>query len=447
MPRTNIWIAASCILLLVGLFRVISSGASPASKEKVLYSLTGGLDGANPYSDLVMDAAGNLYGTTSGGGSGKCGSGSCGTVFELARTKDGWKEKVLYDFTGFPNDGESPQAGLTFDSAGNLYGTTTTGGSFYGGTVFKLSPNSHGSWTETVICNFTGGSDGAYPAANLVFDGQGNMYGTASQGGWEKCQDNGGGRGCGTVFELTPQADGSWTESTVHVFARGNYSDGAVPSSGVALDSAGNLYGMTFLGGAGPCLFGGFTLGIPGCGTIYELTRASGGGWTETILYNFVRGGGSGTYPSGGVLFDKAGDLYGTSQAGGDGYGTFFELRTSPKNGWQQSDPHFFYGNPDGRGPVGLPVVDAEGTAFGVTSSGGVETGCYRGCGTVFELKRSKHAWKERILHSFGGAGDGATPQAGLLLDSNGHLYGTTSAGGTGTACNGGCGTVYEITP
>jgi len=423
MRRKNFWIAAGCVLTVLGLIPVFSSGAAPASREKVLYSFTGGSDGWQPLSDLTIDGAGNLYGTTSRGG-----SAGYGTVFELKRTRDGWKEQVLYNFTGKGN-GELPQTGLIFDRAGNLYGTTP-------GNVFELSPNAHGGWTQTVLYTFNN-SDGDFPAGDLAFDEKGNLYGANSQGGTGVyvCNQN----GCGTVFELMPQAGGSWTETTIHVFDP-NSSDGAVPSSGVVLDSAGNVYGMTLYGGTGTC--NGGINGNNGCGTIYELTPGSAGNWTETIPYSFVQGCALGIRPSGGFFLDKAGHLRGTSQAGGDGFGTVFELRRSQKNGWRQSALHLFYGNPDGTSPVGRLAVDTDGDLFGVTSSGGANRN-----GIVLELRPAEGGWKETIVHTFGGTGDGSMPQAGLVLDARGHLYGTTQYGGTGTSCQQGCGTVYEVNP
>jgi uncharacterized repeat protein (TIGR03803 family) len=428
MRRNRFLAAVSSAFAFFCLPLALTASASAAS-GKIIYSFQGGRDGAYPYSDLVVDAAGNLYGTTSQGGVGCDGQG-CGTVFELVRTNGGWKHQVLYSFAG-GSDGSSPMAGLVFDGAGNLYGTTSS-------TVFELSPNGHGSWIESVIYTFTGGADGSNPMADLVFDGQGNIYGTDTQGG-QYCSGKFG-NGCGAVFELTPQAGGSWLESTLHTFAGGQ--DGAVPSSGVLLDASGNVYGMTLYGGTGSCFVGDVWVSFDGCGTTYQLSPESGGTWTETILYNFVRGGGFGLGPSGGLLFDRAGHLYGTSQGGGDGYGTFFELRDSQKNGWQQGDLHFFYGNPDGQAPVGRLLVDAGRSVFGVTQDGGAN-----GTGVVFELRRGKHRWNERILYDFPSTSYSISPQAGLVLDSHDRLYGTTQYGGSGTACYAGCGTVYEVTP
>jgi uncharacterized repeat protein (TIGR03803 family) len=436
MRQKAFWIAASCVLAVIGLRPVFSSGAAPASKEKVIYSFTGGADGGQPMSDLTIGADGNLYGTTSQGGVGCVGNG-CGTVFELKRTQDGWKEQILYSFAG-GNDGAIPEAGVVFDKAGNLYGTTVAGGNNQGGTgtVFKLSPNSHGGWTESVI----GYADS--PTGDLVFDDNGNLYGANSQGGSGGTSCNG--FGCGTVFELTPQAGGSWKETTIHLFEQ-NSSDGVIPSSGVVLDFAGNVYGETLYGGAGACDRGGINNNAHGCGAIYELTPNPGGSWTE-IVYSLVRGGGFGIFPSGGLLLDQAGRLLSTTQQGGDGFGTVFELRESQKKGWQQSVLHRFYGHPDGVQPAGRLAEDAHGNLFGVSAYGGSVPTRF-GYGTVFELARSGDGWKEKVLYRFSGGTDATNPQTGLVLDTQGRLYGTSQSGGNGTGCDGGCGTVYEVVP
>jgi len=427
MPRKTFWIAASCILAVIGLRPVFSASAPPASSEKVVYSFNNGADGGYPVSDLTLDSAGNLYGTTTAAGSTAC-NGGCGTVFELKRLQNGWKEEVLYSFIGGA-DGATPKAGVIFDRSGNLYGTTARGGDTYGdGTVFKLTPSSRGGWTESIIYSFNYyGSPGRNPAADLVFDAEGNLYGTTSQSEIGNCQ-----LGCGAVFKLTPQSDGSWKETTVYDFK--GAPDGGSPSSGLVL-SSGKFYGMTEIGGTGLCFF------APGCGTFYELTQNSDGSWTETVIYNFVPGGGFGKYPSGEPLLNNATQVSGTSSAGGDGYGTVFELRQTKKSGWQQSETHIFFGEPgDGNGPTGRLVTNPQGDQFGVTS------GRYAGHGTVFQLAHSQAGWREKILHVFAGPPDGGGPAAGLASDSQGHLYGTTQYGGSGP-CDGGCGTVYEVVP
>jgi uncharacterized repeat protein (TIGR03803 family) len=441
MRRNQYWAATIGILALLGFLPVISSGAPPASKakppsahEKVLYSFTGGADGANPTSDLVFDTAGNLYGTTSAGGSAtSCGWG-CGTVFELKRTQTGWEEQVLHSFGNSQNDGQLPEAGMIFDSSGNLYGTTREGGgtSRYG-TVFKLAPNGKGGWTESVIYNFP---DVALPTSDLVQDAQGNLYGTTPYNG------SGGGDGYGTVFELIRHSDGSWTESTLYQFA-GPPGDGANPSSGVVFDSAGNLYGLTLAGGSNPCNWG-----AGGCGIAYKLTPDGKGNWKETVLFNFARGSGFAVIPSAGLLVDPSGDrLVGTTVQGGDGLGTVFVLNQSKHGEWKQDVVHRFYDNLDGNYPVGQLTRDIHGNLFGVTLGGG---GAWPKNGMVFELAiQEKGPWKETILYDLDGGADGEAPYAGVVLDHQGHLYGTTYRGGTGTLCEGNvsCGTVYEITP
>jgi uncharacterized repeat protein (TIGR03803 family) len=433
MRRICFVIATICILAGFGLRPAFGSDAA-SGKEKIIYSFTGGADGGFPLSDLTLDGEGNLYGTTSQGGSG-CGSVGCGTVFELKRTQDGWKEEVLYHFTD--SSGTAPLAGVIFDKAGNLYGTTEFGPTG-DGSVFELSKNSRGEWTERTIYSFDR-SVGAYPQADLVFDNQGNLYGTTLQGGTGTCLSN---SGCGSVFELTPQPDGSWAETTIHLFtdAKG---DGGMPSSGVVLDNAGNVYGMTQYGGNGLCESSSEGFGyMYGCGVVYEFTPHSDGSWSETIVYNFVRGGGFGVFPSGELFLGAANHLFGVTADGGDGIGAVFELEDTKKRGWQQSEAHIFYAGVDGVNPTGRLVADANGDLFGVTVRGSSTN-----VGIVFEVQRSDDGWKENIIHSFAKAPDGASPAAGLVLDSSGHLYGTTQYGGTGTACRYGCGTVYEVMP
>jgi hypothetical protein len=433
MRQNNFALAASCIVGSTGLLLALAAGADkpsaqkPAS-EKVIYSFAGGSDGAYPQSDLILDSAGNLYGTTSQGGVG-CNGQGCGTVFELKRSQNGWTKDILYSFAG-GSDGEGPRAGLIFDKAGNLFGTT-------GGTVFKLTPNGHGGWTESVIYAFaSNGSAGAGPKNDLVFDSQGNLYGTTSQGGiGGQC----GEWGCGSIFQLTPHADSSWTETTIHSFTGG--ADGGEVSSGVVLDSLGDIYGLTSTGGTGKCEA---SESIPGCGIVFEFSHDSIGGWTETVIYNFVRGGGYAVNPSSGLILIDADYLLLTSTAGGDGFGAVLELRRSQTKGWEQSILHRFYGNPDGWWPVGK-IVDTDDSLFGATSGGGV---IRQNGGMVFELKRSAAGdWRERILHDFTGAPDGNYPGAGVVSDSSGHLYGTTQWGGGGFGCTFGCGVAYEIAP
>jgi uncharacterized repeat protein (TIGR03803 family) len=256
-------------------------------------------DGWQPFAGMIFDAAGNLYGTTAGGGATvtEACHDSCGVVFKLAPNPDGtWTESVLHSFTG--TDGDLPDAGLIFDAAGNLYGTTFEGGADRSGVVFKLAPNPDGTWTESVLYSFTGGVDGGYPAAGLTLDPAGNLYGTTFEGGADRS---------GVVFKLAPNPDGTWTESVLYSFTGG--ADGAYPR-GLIFDAAGNLYGTTEYGGA------------YGDGVVFKLSPRSSG-WSETVLHSFL---GFGQQPFAPVIFDPAGNLYGTTQWGNGNYGLVFEI-------------------------------------------------------------------------------------------------------------------------
>jgi len=433
MPRSHFWttsIVVLVLLVLLGLLPAFSSGVAQASTEKVINSFQGGADGAYPFSHLTVDSAGNLYGTTSEGGlKNKYCSPNCGTVFELQRLTHGWQKHVIYKFAG-GSDGWYPVGGLIVDAAGDLFGMTVNGGTYSNGTVFKLAPSLGGTWTESVIYSFPGGNL-EFPDTDLVFDTKGNLYGTTPGPGDGYCTVY---YYCGAVFELTPGSKG-WTETTIYQF--GGSPDGAIPSSGLVLDSSGNLYGITGWGGTGLCR----ELGIPGCGTLFELTPDGQGGWTESMAYNFVLGGGNGVLPSGELAINQ-GDFLAATVAGGDGLGSIVELSNSPKYGWQQNVLHRFFGAKlDGYSPAGKLYMDRKGDLWGVTTKGGA------GQGNVFELQHVTGVWKNTVVHVFKGTPDGASPQSGLISDSQGRLYGTTKAGGTGTACSGGCGTVYEIVP
>src|SRR5271157_2663432 len=263
-------------------FKVDTTG-----KETVLYSFTGGADGAIPYAGLLRDAQGQLYGTTSQGGDLACNApNGCGTVFTVDTTG---KETVLYSFTGGA-DGASPTAGLLPDAQGNLYGTTSQGGdpacTNGCGTVFKVDMTGK----ETVLYSFTGtGGDGAYPYAGLVQDAQGNLYGTTSQGGDPACTN-----GCGTVFTVN-----TTSKETVLYSFTGTGGDGVQPSAGLVLDTLGNLYGTTVQGGAS------------GYGTVFKVDTTG----KETVLYSFTGTGGDGAYPYAGLVQDAQGNLYGTKPA------------------------------------------------------------------------------------------------------------------------------------
>jgi uncharacterized repeat protein (TIGR03803 family) len=278
---------------------VTSSWAATNWNLRVLHQFGSGTDGSSPWATLVFDAAGNLYGTTENGG-----IYSAGTVFELSPTQGGggWTEKVLHNFNG--TDGGSPLSNVTFDAAGNLYGTTVEGGVYGHGIVFELTPADDGNWAETVLYSFGPAPDGDEPDAGLTFDAAGNLYGTTFRGG---TYDE------GTLFELSPHGNGSWTETVVHSF--GNGADGTYPYFGsLIFDAAGNLYGITAGGGNARE------------GTVFEFSPDGDGDWTETVLHSFDNPA-DGNTPLAGLTFDAAGNLYGTtSGAGIYGYGTVFEL-------------------------------------------------------------------------------------------------------------------------
>jgi uncharacterized repeat protein (TIGR03803 family) len=261
--------------------------------ETVLYRFTGGADGANPYSaDLVFDSAGNIYSTTFNGGSNLCPSG-CGVVYKMTKTNNTWAESVVYSFTN-SGDGSHPWAGVTFDSAGNLFGTTSDGGAFGFGTVYELSPSGSG-WTLRTIYSFQGQADGGIPYSGLIFDQAGNMWGATTTFG----SGNGG-----TVFELTPSGN-NWNFNTIHSFAGPNGGFYPGPVSNLASDGRGSIYGTTHVDG----LFN--------YGSIFKLTP-NGGSWTYTSLHDFT-GGTDGGYPRSNVSFDSSGNMYGTASEGGTG--------------------------------------------------------------------------------------------------------------------------------
>jgi uncharacterized repeat protein (TIGR03803 family) len=220
-----------------------------------------------------------------------------------------WTQTLLHKFADNGSDGFNPLAGLIPDASGNLYGTTSSGGAYGYGAVFELAPAGGGSWTETILHSFDdNGTDGFYPLAGLIFDGSGNLYGTTELGGSLDC----GGTGCGTLFELTPQAGGTWTETVLYVF---HGTDGNRPYAGLTFGSSGSLSGTTQQGGAN------------NYGTAFDIAPVVGGGWTETALHSFNHNGKDGILPYAGVIFDVDGNLYGTTSQGGTyNKGTVFEI-------------------------------------------------------------------------------------------------------------------------
>jgi uncharacterized repeat protein (TIGR03803 family) len=419
MNHKRLTAAASAALIVILAIIILTTAAGAQEKYTTLYKFSGGKDGNGPFSGLVFDKSGNLYGTTFYGG-----VYGAGTVFELApKPTGGWTESVLYSFTGGA-DGANPQPGdaLTIDPAGNLYGAAGSGGSSCDipqgcGVIFELSPTS-GGWTESVIHTFTGGSDGAAPYAGLIFDSAGNLYSTTWNGGNSNC-----GTGCGVVFKLAPAGDGDWTETVPCTFANfGSF--GANSDAGVILDSAGNLYGVTWYGGE------------YGWGVVFKLTANPDGSWTESVLHQFL-GDTDGAHPRAHLIFDSAGNLYGTTgNEYASGYGTVFVLAPNSDGTWTKHTLHQFTGGKDGANPyVGL-TFDSAGNLYGTTNNGGEY-----GYGVVFKLTRtSTGGWKFSVLTAFNDT-RGAYPRGDLILDGAGNVYGTTYGDGSKTF-----GSVFEIT-
>jgi uncharacterized repeat protein (TIGR03803 family) len=396
---------------------LVTSSRAVAQQETVLHSFDGN-DGAGSASSLIFDAAGNLYGTTVNGGAYKR-----GTAFELTPAAGGWTEKVLHSFND--KDGQSPGAGLIFDAAGNLYGTTTNGGAYGYGTAFELIPAAGGRWTEKVLHSFNNnGKDGYGPGGSLILDATGNLYGTTSFGGPHNS---------GIVFELMPKS-GGWAEKPLHAF-QDNGKDGYYPFSGLIFDTAGDLYGTTNSGGA------------YGYGTAFELVPIAGGRWTESIPHSFNINT-DGCCLTSNLIFNASGSLYGTAMRGAYGYGTVFELTPAGGGSWSETTLYNFNIGTDGRNPLGGVIFDVAGNLYGTTADGGTgscsASGAFGGCGTVFELTPTTGgSWTEKVLYSFKGDGtDGIIPPAGLTFDATGNLYGTTELGGAY-----GDGAVFEITP
>jgi uncharacterized repeat protein (TIGR03803 family) len=404
----NIFIA----LAAVG-FTLSASDSWSASREKTVYAFSGGADGSHPNGSLISDSAGNLYGTSAEGG-----TNNYGTVFKLSRSANrGWIENAIHSFNN--TDGAHPEGGLIFDSLGNLYGTTSMGGSFGIGTVFELSPGPHGSWTEKVLHSLQG-TDGAYPYGGLAFDAQGNLYGTTYQGGQysQQCY-----YGCGSVFEVSPIGNGQWTGKGIHIF---NGNDGSAPFSTPVFDAAGNLYGTTT----------GFNSKNPG--NVFQLTPNGSGNWTESVLYNFT--GQNGDQPYAGLVFDSAGSLYGTTYQGGTaGFaGTVFKLTPDGNGKWTETLLHSF-NNSDGSFVYAGVVFDSAGNLWGATSGYGPDVG------SIYKLApNGDGTWSITVLHTF----NDIQVNGGVAFDAAGNAYSTSYEGGDLSGCGGtGCGMVFQVAP
>jgi len=383
-----------------------SAGSAHAQSLQVLYSFTGGNDGAQPYAGLTLGQDGSLYGTTHSGNQGT----NWGNVYRLYRHHSNFIFQALMLFDG------QLEARPVFGPEGILYDTAPvqlTGA--HSGYVFRLQPPINVVchtifclWNPTVLYQFSGGSDGDDPRFGpLIFDQTGNMYDTTNMGG----------TGDGVVFEMTGSGT-NWTEQALHTFSG---PDGANPFSGVTFDSAGNLYGTTTQGGAN------------GFGVVYELSPSSNG-WTEQVLYSFQNGS-DGSVPVAALTLDSAGNVYGSTITGGlAGGGTIFELSPS-NNGWTFQTLVNFSGGTN-CGPWGQMTLQ-NGSLYGTTVCDGAH-----GAGNVFQLSPSGNSWTYASVYDFTGGNDGKFPYCNVVFDSAGNMYGTAFEGGTENE-----GTIWEIMP
>jgi uncharacterized repeat protein (TIGR03803 family) len=379
-------------------------------------------DGVGPGA-LTMDSAGNLYGSTFAGGTNNCSSPNhgCGTIFEISPAHNGWAFTTVYKFAS-PSDGWNPASPLTFGPGGLLYGTTVDGGiEGGGGTIFSLRRTcrdpgcNQASWTKTTLYRF-GQCDGAGLNGGLVFDKAWNLYGTTI----EHCGHT------GQVYKLSPPqgSQGTWTMSVLHVF-QGAPNDGRWPEGPVVFDQAGNLYGSALAGGQYDF------------GSVYQLTPA-GNSWTASVLHSF--NGLDGKDPIGGLIFDRSGDLYGTTY-GDTQPSTAFEL--VPSQGHWSLASQYKCLPEQAEGLAGGLVMDAAGNVYGAGARGGAY-----GYGAVYKLTPSINGWSYTSMHDFTGGADGAGPNGPLVLDTNGNLYGSATSGGDSNCHSGtGCGTVWMIKP
>jgi uncharacterized repeat protein (TIGR03803 family) len=398
------------LLVIVALFfGGLSVSPAFAGTEKALWSFGGNGDGSAPTGNLIADASGNLYGATILGG-----ANNTGTVFELSPDGEGgWTESVLYSFgPQGSGDGVQPNAGLVMDRSGSLYGTTLVGGTGNSGTVFQLSPQAGGGWTETILYNFGLNGDGADPKGDLVLDANGNLYGTTFAGGSEFG---------GIVFQLAPGSTG-WTETILL-----DLPNGSETAAGLMWRTLGlNLYGVTGNGGLG---FGG----------VFRLWR-NPDGWVAQDLHNFDHIHGN-SQTGGNLVEDQNLNIYGASNGGcANGTGGVWVLVHNPG---QPSTYHLLYSfgaekSGDGNYPQSGVIVAPDGTLYGTTGLGGLKSSA----GTVFALTPSQSGWQETVLYKFTGGNDGGAPVGQLLRDKQGRLYGVALGGGTY-----GGGVVFRVTP
>ena len=393
-----------------------------ASKARILHKFQGGNDGANPWASLLLDnKTGTLYGTTEDGGNQICQNSfdmGCGTIFSLSPASNGWRETVLYRFRG-GDDGALPRAPLATRPDGYFYSTTTSGGGAIQGGIGTAFRIKRGTWKEAVIFRFSSYQEGAYPQGAVAFDRKGNLYGLTPDGG-----------SSGVAFKLIPSPRGEWKEVVLD-------ENLGLPYAGVVIDQD-NLYGTTDENGT-------FS-----DGSVFELSHTKPG-WQFTNIYSFQDTASFGVEPSD-LTIDEKGNLFGfAADAGIVCYphpyscGTVFAMIRRGGT-WQEKTLYQFKNVADGSGPgYGAPAFDSAGNLYGTTQGGGEY-----GFRTVFKLSPVKGGWQKTTLYSFPGGAGGAEPIGGLVVDRHGNIFGTTyfGGGGKGEHCKKqGCGIVFEITP
>jgi len=431
--------AAAITMAAFAALATVAVPVAQAQSFSVLHTFNGKAEGGQPYGAVIFDSAGNVLGTTSvAGNPNDCSlDGGCGVVFRLSASTSGlWPETVIYNF--LPSTGGTPTGTLLLNSAGDIYGVVETGGGapLCGGAaqgcglVWELSPIASG-YQESALQIFDNGSDGGIPYSAVIADAAGNLYGTTTSGGnTSAC----GGFGCGVVYRLSPNGAGGYAETVLYTFNDG--SDGSSPYASLIMDTAGNLYGTTFQGGHFSKIC------AQGCGVVFELSPSASGAWTESVIHAF-QGNPDGVGPIGGVVLDASGNLWGTTGYGGShGYGTVFEL-TPQSSAWKETLLHSFTGGSDGNGPFASVTLDSAGNVYGTTNAGGNLNACSTGgCGVVFKLAKVNGAWSESVVHAFTNVPDGSFPEAALTFGSDGNLYGTALFGGAF-----GQGTVFRVAP
>jgi hypothetical protein len=427
-------IVESALVVAALLVAVPANAGRPAghtlaahTKERVLFSFLG-FNGAYPFDDVALDAAGNVYGTTEQGG--VVGpSGGYGLVFQLSPARTGrWHERILHRFGG-KDDGIFPTSPTMVDAAGDVYGAVANGGALNGGIVYELSPSTQ-SWKYDIIHAFNG-NDGSYPDSALTIDAAGNLYGTTVSGG-----PGGSGQtteGAGVVYELLPQPAGRWKGKTLYVFNVAESLNPNSPYAPVLIGADGTLYGTTKSGGV-ECSKGG----SQGCGTAFALTPSHHS--KLAVLHDFYETDADGYFPTTGLIADAAGNLYGAVQGGGAQMGgVIYELSPSSSGAWTETILRTFVpGGADGYGPSGL-VFDKAGNLYGTQSGGGRYGG-----GVAFVMRQAPSGtWSYAVIYNFGRNQDASGPVAGsLVFDGAGNLYGTTEFGGEDNV-----GAVYELMP